>query len=52
MLDMVEKNDRYMKEKIQAQLDRLIGKGNYVVTVSTYLREVPFRKRFVPVTYC
>lgn len=47
MLDMVEENDRYMKEKIQAQLDRLIGKGNYVVTVSTYLREVPVEKNSV-----
>lgn len=47
MLDMVEENDRYMKEKVQAQLDRLIGKGNYVVTVSTYLREVPIEKNSV-----
>lgn len=41
MLDMQEEKDTYMKKKINAQLDRLIGKGNYVVTVSTYLREVP-----------
>jgi len=47
MLDMVEENDRYMKEKVQSQLDRLIGKGNYVVTVSTYLREVPIEKSSV-----
>lgn len=47
MQDMTEENDRYMKEKIQAQLDRLIGKGNYVVTVSTYLREVPVEKSSV-----
>ncbi|MEI8377633.1 MAG: flagellar M-ring protein FliF C-terminal domain-containing protein [bacterium] len=47
MLDMVEENDRYMKEKVQSQLDRLIGKGNYVVTVSTYLREVPVEKNSV-----
>ena len=47
MLDMVEENDRYMKEKVQTQLDRLIGKGNYVVTVSTYLREVPVEKNSV-----
>ena len=47
MLDMVEENDRYMKEKVQSQLDRLIGKGNYVVTVSTYLREVPIEKNSV-----
>jgi flagellar biosynthesis/type III secretory pathway M-ring protein FliF/YscJ len=47
MQDMTEENDRYMKEKIQAQLDRLIGKGNYVVTVSTYLREIPVEKSSV-----
>lgn len=41
MQDMQEEKDSYMKKKINAQLDRLIGKGNYVVTVSTYLREVP-----------
>jgi len=41
MLDMQEEKDTYMKRKINAQLDRLLGKGNYVVTVSTYLREVP-----------
>lgn len=41
MLDMQEEKDSYMKKKVNAQLDRLLGKGNYVVTVSTYLREVP-----------
>lgn len=41
MLDMQEEKDAYMKKKVSAQLDRLLGKGNYVVTVSTYLREVP-----------
>jgi len=41
MLDMQEEKDTYMKKKINSQLDRLLGKGNYVVTVSTYLREVP-----------
>ena len=41
MLDMQQDKDSYMKQKVNAQLDRLIGKGNYVVTVSTYLREVP-----------
>lgn len=42
--DMVEKsqeNDKYMQQKVNAQLDRLIGKGNYVVTVSTFLRQSP-----------
>jgi len=41
MLDMQQDKDTYMKQKINSQLDRLIGKGNYVVTVSTYLREIP-----------
>lgn len=40
-MELLEENDVYMKSKIMAQLDRLIGKGNYVVTVSTYLREAP-----------
>ncbi|MGN0015616.1 MAG: flagellar M-ring protein FliF C-terminal domain-containing protein, partial [Candidatus Gastranaerophilaceae bacterium] len=30
--------------KVSSQLDRLIGKGNYVVTVSTFLRQVPIEK--------
>ncbi|HSA07094.1 MAG TPA: flagellar M-ring protein FliF C-terminal domain-containing protein [Candidatus Gastranaerophilales bacterium] len=41
MMKLLEDKDIYMKKKIIAQLDRLIGKGNYVVTVSTYLRETP-----------
>jgi flagellar M-ring protein FliF len=41
MLDLQQEKDNYMKQKINAQLDRLLGKGNYIVTVSTYLREVP-----------
>lgn len=41
MLDMMEEKDSYMKKKVDTQLDRLLGKGNYIVTVSTYLREVP-----------
>jgi flagellar biosynthesis/type III secretory pathway M-ring protein FliF/YscJ len=41
MLDMQEEKDTYMKKKINTQLDKLIGKGNYIVTVSTYLREIP-----------
>jgi len=40
-MSIIEENDAYMKKKVQAQLDRLVGKGNYVVTVSTYLREIP-----------
>lgn len=41
ILDALRENDRYMKNKVMVQLDKLIGKGNYVVTVSTYLRESP-----------
>lgn len=40
-LDKIEENDDYMKRKVQLQLDKLLGKGNYVVTVSTYLRQAP-----------
>lgn len=42
--DMVERskeNDKYMQQKVNSQLDKLIGKGNYVVTVSTFLRQSP-----------
>lgn len=45
--EIIEENDNYMKDKIQVQLDRLIGKGNYVVTVSTSLRQVPVEKSSV-----
>jgi flagellar biosynthesis/type III secretory pathway M-ring protein FliF/YscJ len=41
ILDALRENDRYMKNKVMVQLDKLLGKGNYVVTVSTYLREAP-----------
>ncbi len=41
MQDKVEEQDQYMKQKIQAQLDKLIGVNHYVVTVSTLLREAP-----------
>jgi len=43
MMKLLEDKDIYMKKKIRAQLDKLIGKGNYVVTVSTYLRETPLQ---------
>jgi flagellar M-ring protein FliF len=35
----IEEQDQYMKDKLTNQLDRLVGPGNYVVTVSTLLRE-------------
>ena len=43
-LDKIQENDEYMKAKVQTQLDKLLGKGNYVVTVSTYLRQVPMER--------
>ena len=47
MMSAVEESDNYMRQKVQSQLDRLIGKGKYVVTVSTYLREIPIEKNSV-----
>lgn len=44
VLQKIEENDRYMQKKVQAQLDKLVGKGNYVATVSTFLREAPVEK--------
>lgn len=44
MLERVEENDKYMQQKVNAQLDRLIGKGNFVVTVSTSLKQSPVEK--------
>lgn len=41
MVEKSEENDKYMQQKVNAQLDKLIGKGNYVVTVSTFLRQSP-----------
>ena len=36
-----QEHDLYMKNKISAQLDRLVGQGNYVVSVSTQLSQTP-----------
>ena len=44
MLQKLEENDRYMQQKISKQLDRLVGPGNYVATVSTFLRQTPVEK--------
>lgn len=41
MVEKSQENDKYMQQKINAQLDKLIGKGNYVATVSTFLRQSP-----------
>ena len=44
MLAKLEENDQYMQAKVRTQLDKLVGKGNYAVTVSTYLRQTPMQK--------
>ena len=44
MLERLQQNDKYMQEKVQAQLNRLIGSGKYVVTVSTFLKQAPVEK--------
>lgn len=43
-LSKAQENDKYMQQKVAAQLDRLVGKGNYVVTVSTFLTQAPVEK--------
>lgn len=40
-ISRIQENDLYMQNKVAAQLDRLLGPGKYVVTVSTYLNQVP-----------
>ena len=42
MLQKIEENDKYMTAKVNQQLDRLIGQGNYIATVSTFLRQALF----------
>lgn len=44
MLQRLEENDKYMQQKIARQLDRLVGPGNYVATVSTFLRQTPVER--------
>ena len=44
MLQRLEENDRYMQEKVKIQLDKLIGKNLYAVTVSTALKQAPGEK--------
>lgn len=41
MIERAQENDKYMQQKVNAQLDKLIGKGNYIATVSTALRQSP-----------
>ncbi len=35
----LQEQDNYMRQKVATQLDRLVGAGNYVVTVSTEMRQ-------------
>ena len=44
MLQRLQENDKYMQEKVQAQLNRLVGAGRYVATVSTFLKQAPVEK--------
>ena len=44
MLARLQENDKYMQEKVQAQLNRLVGSGKYVATVSTFLKQAPVEK--------
>ncbi len=40
-ISKIQENDSYIQNKIASQLDMLLGHGNYVVTVSTTLNQVP-----------
>ncbi|MBR6126445.1 hypothetical protein IKQ21_02050 [bacterium] len=44
MIERLQQNDKYMQEKVQAQLNRLIGSGKYVATVSTFLKQAPVER--------
>ena len=44
MIERIQQNDKYMQEKVQAQLNRLVGSGKYVATVSTFLKQAPVEK--------
>ena len=44
MIERLQQQDKYMQEKVQAQLNRLIGAGKYVATVSTFLKQAPVEK--------
>lgn len=47
MLQRLQENDKYMQEKVQAQLNRLVGAGKYVATVSTFLKQAPVEKHTI-----
>ncbi len=40
-ISKVQQFDDYMKNNVATQLDRLVGTGNYVVTVSSFLNQDP-----------
>lgn len=42
--ERMRENDKYMQQKVNVQLDRLVGKGNYTATVSTFLKQAPTEK--------
>ena len=42
--ERMRENDKYMQQKVNIQLDRLVGKGNYTATVSTFLKQAPTEK--------
>ena len=43
----LEENDKYMQSKVNAQLDKLIGKGNYIATVSSFLTQATVEKKII-----
>lgn len=43
--ERMRENDRYMEQKVREQLNRLVGKGNFAATVSTFLKQAPTQKR-------
>ena len=44
MIERIQQQDKYMQEKVQTQLNRLVGAGKYVATVSTFLKQAPVER--------
>ena len=44
LIERIQQQDKYMQEKVQTQLNRLIGAGKYVATVSTFLKQAPVER--------
>lgn len=42
--ERMREQDKYMLQKVNVQLDRLVGKGNFTATVSTFLKQAPTEK--------